>query len=76
MAGPYRSRFVPGQGLAAAVASVRPDTSLRDTLELDSLDFEALVVQLSERSGHRIDEDDYQLTTVGSCVDYLVSRAR
>jgi acyl carrier protein len=53
-----------------------PDTSLRDTLELDSLDFEALVVQLSERSGHRIDEDDYpQLTTVGSCVDYLASRA-
>jgi hypothetical protein len=45
-------------------------------LELDSLDFEALVVQLSERSGHRIDEDDYpQLTTVGSCVDYLASRA-
>ena len=47
-------------------------TSLRDDLELDSLDFENLVTQLSERSGHRIDEDDYpKLTTVGDCVDYL-----
>ncbi|HEX5997551.1 MAG TPA: phosphopantetheine-binding protein [Jiangellales bacterium] len=47
-------------------------TSLRDDLELDSLDFENLVTQLSERSGHRIDEDDYpKLITVGDCVDYL-----
>jgi acyl carrier protein len=47
-------------------------TSLRDDLELDSLDFENLVTQLSERSGHRIDEDDYPgLTTIGGCVDYL-----
>jgi acyl carrier protein len=47
-------------------------TSLRDDLELDSLDFENLVTQLSERSGHRIDEDDYpELTTIGGCVDYL-----
>ncbi len=49
-----------------------PETSLRDDLELDSLDFENLVVQLSERAGTRIDEDAYpQLTTVGGCVDYL-----
>lgn len=47
-------------------------TSLRDDLELDSLDFENLVTQLSERSGRRIDEDDYpELTTIGGCVDYL-----
>jgi acyl carrier protein len=47
-------------------------TSLRDDLELDSLDFENLVTQLSERSRHRIDEDDYpELTTIGGCVDYL-----
>lgn len=52
--------------------SLPGDTSLRDDLELDSLDFENLVTQLSERSGHRIDEDDYsRLTTLGGCVAYL-----
>lgn len=51
-----------------------PETMLRDDLELDSLDFENLVTRLSEQSGHRIDEDDYpQLTTIGSCIDYLAS---
>ncbi|MFW6091074.1 MAG: acyl carrier protein [Actinomycetota bacterium] len=54
--------------------SLPPDTSLRDDLELDSLDFENLVTQLSERSGHRIDEDAYpKLTTIGGCVDYLAA---
>ena len=67
--------------LRQALRQVAPDadfdtlpasTSLRDDLELDSLDFENLVTQLSERSGHRIDEDDYpELTTIGGCLDYL-----
>ena len=56
----------------ADIDTLPPSTSLRDDLELDSLDFENLVTQLSERSGHRIDEDDYpMLTTIGGCVDYL-----
>ncbi len=32
---------------------------LRDTLGLDSLDFLALVRRVSERTGTRIEEDDY-----------------
>jgi acyl carrier protein len=32
---------------------------LRDVLALDSLDFLALVTRVSERTGRRIDEDDY-----------------
>lgn len=32
---------------------------LRDTLGLDSLDFLAVVTRVSERTGRRIEEDDY-----------------
>lgn len=59
----------------ADVESLPPETSLREDLELDSLDFENLVTQLSDRSGRRIDEDAYpRLTTLGEFVDLLVSR--
>jgi acyl carrier protein len=45
---------------------------LRDTLHLDSLDFLQLVELLSERSGRRIDEEDYpRLATVASTVAFL-----
>lgn len=54
------------------VETLLPGTSLRDDLELDSLDFENLVEQMSTRSGRRIDEDDYpRLDTIGGCIDYL-----
>lgn len=36
-----------------------PRDDLRETLGLDSLDFLALVRRVSERSGLRIEEDDY-----------------
>ncbi|GAA2552827.1 acyl carrier protein [Pseudonocardia hydrocarbonoxydans] len=36
-----------------------PHDDLRDTLGLDSLDFLAVVRRVSERSGRRIEEDDY-----------------
>jgi acyl carrier protein len=36
-----------------------PTDDLRDTLGLDSLDFLAVVRGVSERSGRRIEEDDY-----------------
>ena len=35
------------------------DADLRDSLELDSLDFLNFVEELAQRSGQRIDEDDY-----------------
>ena len=45
-----------------------PDADLRQTFELDSLDFVEFVERLSQRSGVRIDEEDYpelrSLTTV------------
>jgi acyl carrier protein len=51
---------------------LNPDADLRDELGLDSLDFLAFVEGLGERTGRRIEEDDYdQLSTVDACVDFL-----
>ncbi|HEU4425140.1 MAG TPA: acyl carrier protein, partial [Pilimelia sp.] len=56
------------------LATLRPEDDLRETLGLDSLDFLQIVELLSERSGQRIDEDDYpQLATVAGAVDFLSS---
>jgi acyl carrier protein len=55
--------------------SLAPDADLRDALELDSLDFLRVVETLSERTGQRIDEDDYpQLATMASAVKFLAAR--
>jgi acyl carrier protein len=49
-----------------------PDADLREALELDSLDFLQVVELLSQRSGLRIDEEDYpRLRTLGSAVRWL-----
>ncbi|MFF9391324.1 acyl carrier protein [Streptomyces griseoluteus] len=54
---------------------VRPDDTFRDVLELDSLDFLSLVELLSERTGARIDEEDYpELTTLSGSARFLVDR--
>jgi acyl carrier protein len=58
------------------ISSIPADADLRDTLELDSLDFLRFVEILSERTGQRIDEDDYpQLATMASSVKFLTGRA-
>lgn len=58
------------------MASVPADADLRETLELDSLDFLRFVEILSERTGRRIDEDDYpQVATLASGVTFLTGSA-
>ena len=48
------------------------EADLRESLYLDSLDFLALVELLSERTGHRIDEEDYpRLESLSSTVEFL-----
>ncbi|MDN3028440.1 acyl carrier protein [Streptomyces sp. S.PB5] len=57
----------------ADFTDVQPDDKFRDALALDSLDFLSLVELLSERTGVRIDEDDYpELTTLADTVAFLV----
>ncbi|ARP68659.1 phosphopantetheine-binding protein [Streptomyces pluripotens] len=66
------TRVVPD----ADVGALEPDLPFRDALEFDSLDFLAFVETLSERSGLRIDEDDYpRLTTLDDTSAFLAARA-
>ena len=43
----------------ATEVDLDPSRSLREQLDLDSLDFLAYVERLSERTGHPVPEDDY-----------------
>ncbi|WP_404816027.1 acyl carrier protein [Streptomyces thermolineatus] len=55
---------------------IAPDDRFRDALELDSLDFLTLVEDLVNRTGCRIDEDDYpRLTTLAGAAALLAERA-
>jgi len=59
----------------ADLEAVGPDENLREALELDSLDFLAFVERLGERTGQRIEEDDYpELATLSSSAAFLASR--
>ncbi|MEU2509001.1 phosphopantetheine-binding protein [Streptomyces sp. NPDC007863] len=54
-----------------------PDASLRDTFDMDSLDFLEFVEALAELSGRELSEDDYPvLVTWDGCADRLVAGAR
>jgi acyl carrier protein len=60
----------------ADLTSITPDADLRDSLELDSLDFLNFVEGLSKRVGQRIDEDDYpKLMTLASAAAFVASRS-
>jgi acyl carrier protein len=60
----------------ADLTSLAPDADLRDTLELDSLDFLNFVEGLSKRVGQRIDEDDYpKLATLASAIAFIAGRS-
>jgi acyl carrier protein len=60
----------------ASLASLGGDVDLRQTLELDSLDFVELVERLSKRAGFRIEDDDAdELRTPDSATAFLVKGA-
>ncbi|MEE4166500.1 MAG: acyl carrier protein [Desulfocapsaceae bacterium] len=49
-----------------------PDRPLRDQLELDSMDFLDIVMELRKRYQLQVPEEDYpHLATLTSCVNYL-----
>jgi acyl carrier protein len=59
----------------ADLSTLAPGADLRDTFELDSLDFVELVDRLSTRAGFRIEEDDADgLRTVEAATQFLVAR--
>lgn len=49
-----------------------PEQPLRDQLDLDSMDFLDIVMELRKRYKLQIPEEDYpQLATLNSCTNYL-----
>jgi acyl carrier protein len=53
-----------------------PGADLRETLDLDSMDFLNFVVGLHEATGVEVPESDYALlSTLGGCVEYLAARS-
>jgi len=56
----------------ADFSSLQPDQPLRDQLDLDSMDFLDIVMELRKRHQLQIPEADYpHLASLNSCVDYL-----
>jgi len=63
------------------IADIAPDedlsglqdaASLRDELDLDSMDFLDIVMELRKRHKIEVPQEDYgMLATLGSCVEYL-----
>ncbi|GAB4333564.1 MAG: acyl carrier protein [Desulfobulbaceae bacterium] len=57
--------------------SLDPDKPLRDQLDLDSMDFLDIVMELRKRYKLQIPEEDYpELSTLNSCVAYLEPKLR
>jgi len=59
----------------ADFTSLKPSEALRDQLDLDSMDFLDIVMELRKRYQIQIPEADYpHLATLDSCVNYLMPR--
>jgi acyl carrier protein len=57
------------------LANVKPDVRLRDQLQLDSMDFLDIVMELRKRYGIEVPEKEYiQLASLDSCAAYLLPK--
>ncbi|MGD2110898.1 MAG: acyl carrier protein [Phycisphaerae bacterium] len=56
----------------ADLSGVKGDVRLRDQLDMDSMDFLDIVMELRKRYKVEVPKEDYpQLATLDSCVSYL-----
>ncbi len=56
-------------------SDVKPDVRLRDQLELDSMDFLDIVMELRKRYQIEVPETEYgQLASLDSCAEYLTPK--
>jgi acyl carrier protein len=61
----------------ADLENLNPGDALRDQLDLDSMDFLDIVMELRKRYKIQIPEADYpELATLNSCVNYLMPRLK
>ena len=68
------------------IATIAPDEDisdlsmterLREQIELDSMDFLDIVMELRKRYGVQVPEEEYQeLATLQGCVDYLAPKLK
>lgn len=57
------------------LSNVKPDVRLRDQLQLDSMDFLDIVMELRKRYGIEVPEADYiKLASLDSSAEYLVPK--
>jgi len=57
------------------LTNVKPEIRLRDQLQLDSMDFLDIVMELRKRHGIEVPEADYQqLASLDSCAEYLTPK--
>ena len=57
------------------LSNVKPDVRLRDQLQLDSMDFLDIVMELRKRQGIEVPEADYlHLASLDSCAEYLTPK--
>ena len=65
------SEIAPDEDLS----NVQPHIRLRDQLDLDSMDFLDIVMELRKQHGIEVPEEDYQkLASLDSCADYLTPK--
>jgi acyl carrier protein len=65
------SDIAPDEDLSA----IKPDVRLRDQLQLDSMDFLDIVMELRKRHGIEVPETDYShLASLESCAEYLTPK--
>ena len=59
------------------LGAVDPEVALRDQLDLDSMDFLDIVMELRKRYGVQIPEGEYQhLASLSSCAEYLLPKLK
>ncbi|MDR2673826.1 MAG: acyl carrier protein [Opitutaceae bacterium] len=57
------------------LGGLKHDVRLRDQLQLDSMDFLDIVMELRKRHGIEVPESDYpRLASLDSCADYLTPK--
>jgi acyl carrier protein len=57
------------------LSGIKPEIRLRDQLQLDSMDFLDIVMELRKRHGIEVPETDYgHLASLDSCAEYLTPK--
>lgn len=56
-------------------SAIRPEASLKETLDLDSLDYIDLVVAIEQHFGFKVKPEDFQqMHTIGDFYNYVADR--